>query len=421
MNIKFFTTIAVACLLLLGNPAFADAQLYTRALMMAVDPNVLTKQYESNNIKGWLRLNVKSLKLTKDNWGDLGDDKAELRLLIVTDNNEGMQATLTIPSNNPIKAEVNQTVQLPEVGMAVGIPVSANTSRFYVMAVDDDEQDFKASMAENALINFFAKQVNKNAAKLLYKAKNGTIVAYLLGVAAEEGASAVKSYLEKHDKLGVAVIDVNGNKGWNQDTTITSEENSVEFAYETKFTPTEKHSATTSSADDTPRSSSRESSSRKSGQYRINGDGTVTDTKTGLMWKRCSEGQSGDSCSGTADKYKWDDAMSKFRSGVSFAGYPDWRMPNKEELRTLMYCSNGTPQEEAWDYGCSGKDNKAGEYQKPTINQTAFPNAPPAVFWSASPHADYGDDAWLVYFNGAHDDWSSKDLAFLVRLVRSGQ
>lgn len=176
----------------------------------------------------------------------------------------------------------------------------------------------------------------------------------------------------------------------------------------------EEASAPTSSADDTPRSSSRESSSSTSGQYRINGDGTVTDTKTGLMWKRCSEGQSGDTCSGEAAKYKWDDAMSKFRSGVSFAGYSDWRMPTREELRTLVYCSNGTPQETAWDKRC-GKD---GEYQYPTINQTAFPNTRSFYWSSTEKDASY---AWLVDFYGGYGYWNYRVDDDAVRLVRSGQ
>jgi len=34
-----------------------------------------------------------------------------------------------------------------------------------------------------------------------------------------------------------------------------------------------------------------------------NGDGTVTDTATGLMWAQCSQGQSGAAC---ATKSKWE-------------------------------------------------------------------------------------------------------------------
>ncbi len=175
---------------------------------------------------------------------------------------------------------------------------------------------------------------------------------------------------------------------------------------------------TTSSADDTLRTSNRESSSSTSGQYRINGDGTVTDTKTKLMWKRCSEGQSGDSCSGEASEYKWDDAMSKFGSDVSFAGHSDWRMPTKEELRSLVYCSNGTPQEEAWDYECDGKDDKAGEYKGPTINQTAFPNT---AQWHWSSTEKDASAAWYVFFLSGNGNWLVHGNGLAVRLVRSGQ
>lgn len=149
-----------------------------------------------------------------------------------------------------------------------------------------------------------------------------------------------------------------------------------------------------------------------SGRYLDNGDGTITDTKTQLMWKKCSEGQSGDNCSGKLATYKWDDAMAKFGKG-------EWRLPTREELHTLVYCSNGTPQEVAWDYGCNGKDDKAGEYQRPTINQVAFPNTGNYWYWSSTiKDASY---AWSVYFGSGYGSWHYRGGGFLVRLVRSGQ
>ena len=154
-------------------------------------------------------------------------------------------------------------------------------------------------------------------------------------------------------------------------------------------------------------------------QYTDNGDGTVTDTETKLMWKQCSEGQSGKDCSGEAAKYKWDDAMSKFGKGVSFAGHSDWRMPTKEELRTLVYCSNGIPQEEAWDEACDGKDDKAGEYQKPTINQKVFPNTKDDFYWSSTERD--ASTARGVYFYDGGNTWYNHFNVFHVRLVRSGQ
>ena len=156
-------------------------------------------------------------------------------------------------------------------------------------------------------------------------------------------------------------------------------------------------------------------------RYLDNADGTITDTKTKLMWKKCSEGLGGNYCSyGTKKEYKWDDAMQQFKK-VSFGWHNDWRMPTKEELRTLVYCSNGTPQEEAWDNGCYGKNDDAGEFQRPTINQQAFPNTEDSVFWSSSPYAGGSYSAWHVGFSNGYVGTLGKNAAFYVRLVRSGQ
>jgi len=163
-----------------------------------------------------------------------------------------------------------------------------------------------------------------------------------------------------------------------------------------------------------------------SGCYRDNGDGTVTDVTTNLMWKRCSEGQTwnGNTCAGEAKDMTWDEAMpnGEQKSWPSFAGHDDWRMPTREELRQLVYCSNGTPKEEAWDNYCSGENGRNGtNYQSPTIDQIAFPKTPTEWFWSASPHADNSDYAWVVNFNNGYDLSSYRTLTHRVRLVCAGQ
>lgn len=157
-------------------------------------------------------------------------------------------------------------------------------------------------------------------------------------------------------------------------------------------------------------------------QYIDNGNGTVTDTKTSLMWKKCSEGQSGNNCSGKAKEYTWYDAMKQFNK-VSFAEYNDWRIPTKEELRTLVYCSNGTPQSEAWVYSCSSKDDRnRNNYQKPTLRKDIFLNTDRAmVIWSSSPHADSRYHAWNVSFYYGNEDMGLKNNSLYVRLVRSRQ
>jgi len=76
-----------------------------------------------------------------------------------------------------------------------------------------------------------------------------------------------------------------------------------------------------------------------------NGDGTVTDTQTGLMWEKKDDG------GGLHDKdntYTWADAMSEFISEVNgygagggvqtggLGGHSDWRMPTYVELTTIL-------------------------------------------------------------------------------------
>lgn len=59
-------------------------------------------------------------------------------------------------------------------------------------------------------------------------------------------------------------------------------------------------------------------------QWRDNGDGTVTDLLTGLMWKQDESGQLG-----------LEDAL-RYCDELRLGGYDDWRMPNIRELATLI-------------------------------------------------------------------------------------
>lgn len=134
--------------------------------------------------------------------------------------------------------------------------------------------------------------------------------------------------------------------------------------------------------------------------YIDHGNGTVTDTKTRLMWKQCAVGQSGPECSGTVLKYDWDTALKipknlNLRGG--FAGHSDWRVPTKEELETLVF-----------------------DWCRPTICLDAFPNAPDEIFWCSS--ESVADSTWLVSFgNGRVSSCSDHDRRFAVRLVRASQ
>ncbi|MDD3320222.1 MAG: DUF1566 domain-containing protein [Paludibacter sp.] len=64
--------------------------------------------------------------------------------------------------------------------------------------------------------------------------------------------------------------------------------------------------------------------------YQDNGDGTVTDLKTGLMWQQTP----------TYSKYQFY-AASTYTDGLTIGGYTDWRMPTIKELYSIIY-SNGS-------------------------------------------------------------------------------
>ena len=109
--------------------------------------------------------------------------------------------------------------------------------------------------------------------------------------------------------------------------------------------------------------------------YVDHGNGTVTDRRTGLMWKQCAEGLSGDRCqTGSVQRFNWVDANEHPKTS-NFAGYSDWRLPDYRELESLQETCRRTP----------------------TINRNFFPNTPNSHFWT-SRASHLPNSAWTVDF-----------------------
>lgn len=139
---------------------------------------------------------------------------------------------------------------------------------------------------------------------------------------------------------------------------------------------------------------------------------------------RCSIGQEwdGSNCSGNASRHSWT-AANTFTNNHRFADHNDWRLPDIDELRTLVYCSSDRRRRHERPNGrfiSTANGQCEGDYQRPTIRQDAFPATPAAGFWSATPYAGDSGGAWGVLFHTG-GDWVSKSGEMWVRLVRDGQ
>ena len=88
-------------------------------------------------------------------------------------------------------------------------------------------------------------------------------------------------------------------------------------------------------------------------RFTVHGNGTVTDSKTGLMWKQCIERRSGHNCTeGFSMEMRWRDALQHANTTV-YAGYDDWRLPNYKELESIVeyQCTNPAMNAEIFHVG----------------------------------------------------------------------
>ncbi len=131
--------------------------------------------------------------------------------------------------------------------------------------------------------------------------------------------------------------------------------------------------------------------------YTDNGDGTVTNNATGLMWAQCLDGLSGADCAtGSASTSDWQAALI-LAEASTFAGHSDWRLPSLKELASIVEAS------------CSN----------PPINSTFFPNTyvNPLTQWTST-YVSSSDKAWVITFNYGLDDSYAKSSLLGIRLVR---
>lgn len=136
----------------------------------------------------------------------------------------------------------------------------------------------------------------------------------------------------------------------------------------------------------------------------VSGHQIVSDIHTGLIWKQCSQGLSGENCSiGSVENLTWKEALESSATtnqGAGFAGYNDWRVPNIKELNTIL----------------------ALNCFSPSINLELFPNTfvgNGSRYWSSTPVSINPGGAWVVDFFWGETEISNRGSnSNVVRLVR---
>jgi Protein of unknown function (DUF1566) len=154
--------------------------------------------------------------------------------------------------------------------------------------------------------------------------------------------------------------------------------------------------------------------------YTDNGDGTITDNGTGLVWEKLSDDSS---IHDKDNKFTWDAAFATKVASfnlAAFAGHTDWRLPNVNELHSLVHYDSFPAISTAFAFppfcrpGC-------------TIFTCSCPGGgglnDRAYYWTSSTSSgSQSHTAWVVDFDfGEVSVLShSKTNSYRVRLVRGG-
>lgn len=132
-----------------------------------------------------------------------------------------------------------------------------------------------------------------------------------------------------------------------------------------------------------------------------NGDGTIKDLVTGLMWVKDPSQIPGGlfGTPGSPITMGWYDAIDNCEN-LDYAGYSDWRLPNIREFASIVDCSK----------------------YNPAIDTAYFPNTQTSGYWASTTLLAYDSYAWMTYLYYGYQTFGSKNYgSYYVRPVRAGR
>jgi hypothetical protein len=159
------------------------------------------------------------------------------------------------------------------------------------------------------------------------------------------------------------------------------------------------------------------------GRFHDDGDGTITDAKTGLMWEKKDQSGglhdqgniytwTGTTAGTAADGTLFTTFLAGLNTGGGFAGHTDWRVPTASELETIIdYTTPFTPRVSApFNSSC------AASCTVTTCSCTgdAF------GYWSSTSIAGFPGSAYFVSFARGNSSGFGKNGGAFGRGVRAG-
>ncbi len=145
-------------------------------------------------------------------------------------------------------------------------------------------------------------------------------------------------------------------------------------------------------------------------KFTNNGDGTITDRATGLMWEAKCDGTSCDALHDKDTTYTQDQAFTAhvaMLNSTSFAGHSDWRVPNVTELQSVVSYETVSPS----TYGVF--DTCAADCEVTGCSCTASSD-----FWSSTSFSSFANNALVVNFDNGFVFFGVKSSLRRVRAVR---
>lgn len=158
-------------------------------------------------------------------------------------------------------------------------------------------------------------------------------------------------------------------------------------------------------------------------------DGGLRDKDWAYSWYEPDESKNGGNA-GSARSYEYKNwckgsecdtnDYTQTINDTKLCGLKNWRVPSKDELISLIYCSD------------KQYDDATGEcvntkITKPTIDSFYFPNSMPtddeldSVYWTMSLNPTNPEYAWDVSFSEGISYWATKRDSYFVRLVSDGK